>query len=108
MKIIRSHWSSVPTQKAKSAPQDAQQTTDYRNQGIGYQLNFCPECGRKVQEVSNNSPKVGSDSGELIRCKGCRYKERKGVDYFCDHITGEEIMVSPNDYCSWAEKEVTL
>ena len=60
------------------------------------------------KQLSNNSPKVDSDSGELIRCKKCRYKERKGVDYFCDHITGEEIMVSPNDYCSWAEKEVTL
>ena len=24
------HWSSVPTQKAKSAPQDAQQTTEIR------------------------------------------------------------------------------
>lgn len=42
---------------------------------------------------------------EIIRCKECRYKELKGVDYFCDHITGEGIMVSPNDYCSWAEKE---
>lgn len=62
----------------------------------------------KAEEVSNKSPKVDKESGELIRCKKCRYKERKGVDYFCDHITGEEIMVSPNDYCSWAEKEVTL
>lgn len=42
---------------------------------------------------------------EIIGCKECRYKELKGVDYFCDHITGEEIMVSPNYYCSWAEKE---
>ena len=41
---------------------------------------------------------------EIIRCKKCRYKKRKGVDYFCDHITGVEIMVSPNDYCSWAER----
>lgn len=59
----------------------------------------------KTEKLSNNSPKVDSDSGELIRCRKCRYKEKKGVDYFCDHITGEEIMVSPNDYCSWAEKE---
>lgn len=57
------------------------------------------------EQLSNNSQKVDSDSGNLIRCKECRYKERKGMDYFCDHITGEEIMVSPNDYCSWAEKE---
>lgn len=46
--------------------------------------------------------KLPSAQPEIIRCKECRYKERKGVDYFCDHITGEEIMVSPNDYCSWA------
>ena len=30
---------------------------------------------------------------EIIGCKECRYKELKGVDYFCDLITGEEIMV---------------
>lgn len=24
-------------------------TTDYRNQGIGYKLNFCPECGRALK-----------------------------------------------------------
>lgn len=23
--------------------------TDYRNQGLGYKLNFCPECGRKLR-----------------------------------------------------------
>lgn len=23
-------------------------TTDYRYQGIGYKLNYCPECGRKM------------------------------------------------------------
>lgn len=40
----------------------------------------------------------------IMRCKECRYKELKGVDYYCDHITGEEIMVSLNDYCSWAER----
>ena len=40
----------------------------------------------------------------IVRCKDCIYKELKGVDYFCDHITGEEILVSPKDYCSWAER----
>ena len=43
---------------------------------------------------------------EIIHCKDCEFKKLKGVDYFCDHITGEEIMVSPNDHCSWAEREV--
>ena len=23
-------------------------TTDYRHRGLGYALNFCPECGRKL------------------------------------------------------------
>ena len=27
----------------------AGRTTDYRYQGLGYKLNFCPECGRKVK-----------------------------------------------------------
>ena len=27
----------------------AGRTTDYRNQGLGYKLNFCPECGRKIK-----------------------------------------------------------
>lgn len=26
----------------------AGRTTDYRNQGIGYKLNYCPECGKKL------------------------------------------------------------
>ena len=43
----------------------------------------------------------------IVYCKDCRYKKRKGVDYYCDHITGEEIMVSPNDYCSWGERDKT-
>lgn len=24
-------------------------TTDYRYQGLGYKLNYCPECGRKIK-----------------------------------------------------------
>ena len=27
----------------------ASRTTDYRNQGLGYKLNYCPECGRKLK-----------------------------------------------------------
>lgn len=25
-------------------------STDYRNQGIGYKLNFCPECGKEIKK----------------------------------------------------------
>lgn len=61
--------------------------TDWRKDGVTEDLDTAP-----------------SAKAEIIRCKKCRYKKRKGVDYYCDHITGEEIMVSPNDYCSWAER----
>lgn len=26
----------------------ASRTTDYRSQGCGYKLNYCPECGKKL------------------------------------------------------------
>ena len=29
---------------------NAGRITDYRNQGIGYTLNYCPECGRKIKQ----------------------------------------------------------
>ena len=42
---------------------------------------------------------------EIIRCGECAYREILGVDGFCDHITGEPIMVKKTDYCSWAERK---
>ena len=30
---------------------------------------------------------------EIITCGECAYREIRGVDGFCDHITGEPIMV---------------
>lgn len=33
---------------AKGKKRTAGRTTDYRNQGIGFKLNFCPECGGKL------------------------------------------------------------
>jgi hypothetical protein len=41
---------------------------------------------------------------EIITCGECMYREIRGIDGFCDHITGEEIMVRKTDYCSWAER----
>lgn len=41
---------------------------------------------------------------EIVRCGECEYREIRGVDGFCDHITGEPIMVKKTDYCSWAER----
>ena len=39
--LVRRSW--VPGNK-----RHAGRTTDYRNRGIGYKLNYCPECGRKL------------------------------------------------------------
>lgn len=41
---------------------------------------------------------------EIIHCGECRFREIHGVDGFCDHITGEEIMVMKTDYCKWGER----
>lgn len=30
----------------RKGKRNASRGTDYRNQGIGYQLNYCPECGK--------------------------------------------------------------
>lgn len=30
---------------------NAGRLTDYRNQGIGYKLNFCPECGKDLRRA---------------------------------------------------------
>lgn len=32
----------------KRGKKSASRTTHYRNQGIGFKLNYCPECGRKL------------------------------------------------------------
>ena len=33
----------------RKGKRNAGRTTDYRYRGLGYKLNFCPECGRKVE-----------------------------------------------------------
>ena len=42
--LVIKQW--LPSIGKKSAGR----TTDYRNQGLGYKLNFCPECGRKIKD----------------------------------------------------------
>ena len=32
----------------KNGKRHASRTVQYRNKGIGYKLNYCPECGRKL------------------------------------------------------------
>lgn len=38
----------------ESGKRHAGRTTDYRNQGIGFKLNYCPECGRKLKGAKGN------------------------------------------------------
>lgn len=28
-------------------------TVSFRNQGLGFKLNYCPECGREIKEAKN-------------------------------------------------------
>lgn len=32
----------------KKGKKSASRTIEYRNKGLGYKLNYCPECGRKL------------------------------------------------------------
>ena len=43
--LVRRSWTK---EKGK---RHAGRTTDYRNQGIGFKLNFCPECGRALRRI---------------------------------------------------------
>lgn len=42
--IVKRHWYS------KRGKRTASRTVDYRHMGLGYKLNYCPECGRKMGE----------------------------------------------------------
>lgn len=33
----------------RNGKRNASRSTDYRNRGIVYQLNYCPECGQKLK-----------------------------------------------------------
>ena len=52
---------------------------------------------RSEEEIHTSQP-------EIIHCGECRFREIRGNNGYCDHITGEEIMVWKDEYCSWAEK----
>ena len=58
-----------------------------------------------VMRMIDGEEEVRTSHPEIIHCGECDYREIYGVDGFCDHITGEPIMVKKTDYCSWGEKE---
>ena len=37
------------TWMASRGKRSASKTTDYRNKGLGYKLNYCPECGKELR-----------------------------------------------------------
>ena len=41
---------------------------------------------------------------EIIHCGECAFPYIRGKNMYCDQITGEEIMVWKDEYCSWAER----
>lgn len=44
--------------------QRAGRTTDYRRQGIGFKLNYCPECGKLLRRKRERSDVKGEGDGE--------------------------------------------
>lgn len=44
------------------------------------------------------------DAIEVVRCKGCKY-ERDGEEFmWCEHPSGLDSIVKPDDYCSYGER----
>lgn len=41
--IVKHHWYS------KMGKRTAGRTVDYRHMGLGYKLNYCPECGARME-----------------------------------------------------------
>lgn len=37
------------TWSASKGKRNASRTVDYRNKGLGYKLNYCPECGKELR-----------------------------------------------------------
>ena len=41
--LVQHHWYK------KLGKRSAGRSTDYRNKGLGFKLNFCPECGKRIK-----------------------------------------------------------
>ena len=53
--LIRHTWTK------RKGKRKACRTVDYRNQGIGYQLNYCPECGRMLKRKMKSKEQTMQD-----------------------------------------------
>lgn len=87
--------------------------TDDDFETIRIHLNACKEklCNQQRWEEAEEYQRIidrfmafASAQPGIIHCKDCMFKETHGVSLCCDHITGDEIMVMPSDFCSWAER----
>lgn len=71
---------------------------------IGYATNseeICQYIADLLKEL-----KERRKAPEIIHCAECAFPYIRGKNMYCDHITGEEIMVWKDEYCSWAERRV--
>lgn len=64
--------------------------------------NLLPEEKAIVQHIDKMPTE---DAVPVVRCKDCIYPYICGVDIYCDHITGEEILVQPHGFCYWGERK---
>jgi hypothetical protein len=43
------------------------------------------------------------NTGRLIRCKDCKFRERfEGGEFYCCGLDDEPLAVDDTDFCSWA------
>ena len=63
------------------------------------------DCKYAAESVLGEDVLPSADAVEVVRCKDCIYPYIRGVDMYCDHITGEEILVLPHEFCCWGERK---
>lgn len=66
-------------------------------------------CATSMRSIINEVEKMPDDAVDVIRCKDCKYFERRSVyryglcDVHCNGI-GDKEVTSEDQYCSWGEK----
>ena len=57
-----------------------------------------------VMRMIDAEEEIHTSQPEIIHCGECAFPYIRGKNMYCDNITGEEIMVWKDEYCSWAER----
>ena len=60
------------------------------------------QCRKKYEAIQEAIKAL--EQPEIIHCGECAFPYIRGKNMYCGHITGEEIMVWKDEYCSWAER----